>query len=84
VSISLRDIPAFERYFAQLKTYYFDYKNTLPPSGRQFTLLGLQLLHLLAKNTLDEFHTLLEFIPIDQQSNIFLKHPIQLGKRFYI
>lgn len=28
-SIAMRDIPAFERYMAQLKCYYLDYKYTI-------------------------------------------------------
>ena len=42
-SIASRDIPAFSRYIAQLKSYYFDYKN-LPKSYFRSQLLGLNLL----------------------------------------
>merc|ERR1712128_368512 len=47
-SIASRDIPAFSRYIAQLKSYYFDYKN-LPKSYFRSQLLGLNLLCLLAQ-----------------------------------
>ena len=42
-SIASRDIPAFSRYIAQLKSYYFDYQN-LPKSDFRSQLLGLNLL----------------------------------------
>ena len=42
-SIASRDIPAFSRYIAQLKSYYFDYQN-LPKSYFRSQLLGLNLL----------------------------------------
>jgi len=78
LSIRQRDISSFERYIAQLKTYYYDYAEKLPPSQQQFPLLGLNLLRLLAKNKLDEFHTELELIHLDKQTNVYIKHPVQL------
>jgi 26S proteasome regulatory subunit N12 len=50
----------------------------IPPSERQYPILGLNLLHLLAANRLAEFHTELELIPIEMHKNIYIKHPIQL------
>eukprot|EP00695_Tsukubamonas_globosa_P000249 TRINITY_DN1185_c0_g1_i1.p1 TRINITY_DN1185_c0_g1~~TRINITY_DN1185_c0_g1_i1.p1 ORF type:complete len:62 (-),score=7.53 TRINITY_DN1185_c0_g1_i1:1-186(-) len=44
----------------QLKAYYNDYKNIIPPSQRRYLLLGLNLLRLLAQNRIAEFHTELE------------------------
>lgn len=78
LSIRMKDIPAFERYYAQLKTYYYDYADSIPPSQHQHTILGLNLLKSLAKNNLAEFHTELELIPLEQHSNVFIKHPVQL------
>ncbi|XP_060923582.1 26S proteasome non-ATPase regulatory subunit 8-like [Limanda limanda] len=49
-SILKKDIPSFERYMAQLKCYYFDYKNELPESTDMHQLLGLNLLFLLSQN----------------------------------
>ena len=55
------------------------YSEKLPPSAQQYTLLGLNLLRLLAKNKLDEFHTELELIPLEKQTqSVFIKHPVQL------
>lgn len=57
-SIAIKDIPSFERYMAQLKTYYFDYHDAhLPESAHMYQLLGLNLLCLLSQNRVAEFHT---------------------------
>ncbi|KAI9145913.1 COP9 signalosome [Paraphysoderma sedebokerense] len=78
-SIRVKDIPSFERYMAQLKTYYTDYSKTLPPSQRMYTLLGLDLLRYLSQNRISEFHSALELIDPDTLSNnVYIKHPIQL------
>jgi len=81
LSINTGDLPSFERYVAQLKTYYYDYATKLPTSQWQYCILGLNLMRLLSKNNregLDEFHTELELIPLDMHKNIFIKKPIQL------
>merc|ERR1719152_82081 len=79
LSVKAMDIPAFERYVAQLKIYYSDCATTLPASQRQYPILGLNLLRLLAQNRIAEFHTELELIPTElQHSNIYIKYPAQL------
>jgi len=81
VFVLKQDINSFERYFAQLKVYYFDFgkKYNLPESSRQYCFLGLNLLRLLSKNKLADFHTELELIPIDKhQHDIFVKFPVEL------
>merc|ERR1719231_1530595 len=79
LSIKTMEIPAFERYVAQLKIYYSDCATTLPASQRQHPILGLNLLRLLAQNRIAEFHTELELIPTElQHSNIYIKYPAQL------
>jgi len=78
-SIATKDIPAFERYFAQLKCYYFDYKNEIGESKNKYHLLGLNLLYLLSQNRVAEFHTELELLPQEIiQSNEFIRHPLIL------
>ncbi|XP_064599763.1 26S proteasome non-ATPase regulatory subunit 8-like [Liolophura sinensis] len=78
-AIAKKDIPAFERYIAQLKCYYMDYKDNLPESTYKYQLLGLNLLCLLAQNRLAEFHTELELLPVKElQSNIYIKHPVSM------
>lgn len=78
-SVAAKDIPSFERYMAQLKCYYFDYKNSLPESTFKYQLLGLNLLCLLSQNRVAEFHTELELLPADTiQTNIYIRHPLGL------
>uniref|UniRef100_A0A1B6MMZ6 26S proteasome non-ATPase regulatory subunit 8 n=1 Tax=Graphocephala atropunctata TaxID=36148 RepID=A0A1B6MMZ6_9HEMI len=78
-SIAVRDIPSFERYMAQLKCYYLDYRDQLPESSFKYQLLGLNLLLLLSQNRVAEFHTELELLPADQiQSNVYIRHPLSL------
>jgi len=79
LSVAAKDIPAFQRYMSQLKTYYNDYKNELPESVYKFQLLGLNLLCLLSQNRVAEFHMELELIPLsDIQTNIYIKHPVAM------
>uniref|UniRef100_A0A4W3HJT6 26S proteasome non-ATPase regulatory subunit 8 n=1 Tax=Callorhinchus milii TaxID=7868 RepID=A0A4W3HJT6_CALMI len=78
-SILKKEIPSFERYMAQLKCYYFDYKDELPESAYKHQLLGLNLLFLLSQNRVAEFHTELERLPAkDIQTNVYIKHPVSL------
>ena len=58
-SIETQRIDSFERYYSQLKVYYFDYKEMpgLPESTNKYQLIGLNLLRLLSQNRLAEFHT---------------------------
>lgn len=57
LSLRNKDVASFERYFAQLKPYYYDYATLLPASAQQHTIVGLNLLRLLSRNNLAEFHT---------------------------
>jgi len=77
-SIETQNIPSFQRYVAQLKCYYFDYGAQLPDSPYKYQVLGLNLLSLLAQNRLAEFHTEMELLSVDEQQNIYIKHPIVL------
>ncbi|KAJ8936947.1 hypothetical protein NQ318_015565 [Aromia moschata] len=78
-SIAANNIPAFERYIAQLKCYYFDYKKQLPESSFKYQLLGLNLLFLLSQNRVAEFHTELELLPADHiQNDVYIRHPLSI------
>jgi 26S proteasome regulatory subunit N12 len=57
LSLYAKDVPAFVRYIAQLKTSYNDMRAYLPPSKAQAPLLGAYLLCLLAQNHIADFHT---------------------------
>jgi len=79
LAVKVMDIPGFERYVAQLKAYYTDCASTLPESPKQYPMLGLNLLRLLAQNRIAEFHTELELLPATlQQSNVYIRFPAQL------
>merc|ERR1712083_1084672 len=78
-AVMQEDIPGFERYMAQLQTYYHDHQGQLPDSPYQYQLLGLNLLCLLSQNRVAEFHTELERLPSKEvQENVYIKHPVSL------
>jgi len=78
-SVAQHDIPSFDRYLAQLKTYYFDYNSHLPESAFKYQLLGLNLLCLLSQNRVADFHTELELLPAKEiQNNVYIRHPVSL------
>jgi hypothetical protein len=78
-SIVLKDVEGFERYMAQLKTYYVDFSSVLPESAYTYELLGLNLLCLLSKNKIADFHTELEQLPADTlQNNPYIRCPVRL------
>ncbi|XP_037038386.1 26S proteasome non-ATPase regulatory subunit 8 [Bradysia coprophila] len=78
-SVITKDIPAFERYMAQLKCYYFDYNTEIGESEKKYQLLGLLLLFLLSQNRVSEFHTELELLPQEIiRKNEFIRHPLAL------
>ena len=62
LSLYSRDVAAFERYMAQLKTYYNDYRAVLAPSPSQGPVLGMYLLCLLSQNQIADFHTEYELL----------------------
>jgi len=78
--VEKKDIPGFEKYMAQLQTYYLDYsEKELPESQFKYQLLGLNLLCLLSQNRVSEFHTELERLPADKiQNSVYIKHPVSL------
>ena len=79
LSIAQKDDAAFARYVAQLKTYYADYASVLPESAYQYELLGLNLMSLLSKNHIPEFHTELERLPADSlQNNPYIRCPVRM------
>ncbi|EPY81893.1 26S proteasome non-ATPase regulatory subunit 8 [Camelus ferus] len=80
-SIQCKDIPSLECYMAQLKCYYFDYKEQLPEWAYMHQLLGLNLHFLLSQNRVAEFHTELEHLPAkDIQTNVYIQHPVSLAQ----
>ncbi|KAH9809976.1 COP9 signalosome [Melampsora americana] len=87
-SVRSQDIPAFERYIAQLGPYYNDYNSILPNSERRYPIIGLDLLRLLSQNKIAQFHTVLEGLVKEHgQKNIdilhtnpYISHPVNLER----
>ncbi|KAG0168724.1 hypothetical protein DFQ28_011400 [Apophysomyces sp. BC1034] len=78
-SVRVKDIASFERYIAQLNTFYHDLASVLPPSSQMYPLTGLNLLRLLSQNRLSDFHTALEVIDPEQlQTNQYIKQAVDL------
>ncbi|KAF8318137.1 hypothetical protein DL93DRAFT_2076113 [Clavulina sp. PMI_390] len=81
-SIRTRDVPSFDRYFAQLQTFY-DPETGIPnPSPRQSAVQGLNLIRLLTQNRIADFHTTLESLPPSAlaPTNAFIMHPVNLER----
>lgn len=82
-SIRSQDVPSFDRYFAQLQTLYNDYSSILPPSPREYPLVGLNLIRLLTQNRIADFHTTLEAIRLTPEAaaeNPYIAHPVAVER----
>eukprot|EP01133_Synstelium_polycarpum_P010887 gene10887-12687_t len=79
-SVKQRDIKSFERFFAQLTTYYHDYAKFIKPSPLQYNIIGLNLMKQLATQNTAKFHSDLELVPCDQLENPFIKYPLLVEK----
>eukprot|EP00658_Telonema_sp_P-2_P001786 TRINITY_DN1066_c0_g3_i2.p1 TRINITY_DN1066_c0_g3~~TRINITY_DN1066_c0_g3_i2.p1 ORF type:complete len:277 (+),score=79.09 TRINITY_DN1066_c0_g3_i2:78-908(+) len=77
INIRDKNVEEFARHLAILKSYYVD-RPELPLSEGMPTILGLNLLRLLAQGSLDEFHTELETIPAEVLSTGAIQFPVQL------
>ncbi|CAH8382560.1 unnamed protein product [Eruca vesicaria subsp. sativa] len=82
LSVKTEDQDAFERDFFQLKPYYVDARNRLPPSPQENLILGLNLLRLLVQNRIAEFHTELELLSSATLDNPCIKHAVELEQSF--
>ncbi|TKY59611.1 26S proteasome non-ATPase regulatory subunit 8-like A [Spatholobus suberectus] len=82
LSVKIEDQDAFERDFFQLKPYYTDACNRLPPSPQEYPILGLNLLRLLVQNRIAEFHTELELLSSTALENTCIKHAVELEQSF--
>ena len=78
-SVAVADFAAFDRYIAQLRTYYFDFASSLPASSQRSLLLGLHLLRLLSQQLIGDFHVALERLDsATLSSDPFVRFPIAL------
>ena len=81
-SVKIEDQDTFERDFFQLKPYYTDARDRLPPSPQEYPILGLNLLRLLVQNRIAEFHTELELLSASSLENPCIKHAVELEQSF--
>mmetsp|Transcript_4324 Transcript_4324/g.6477 ORF Transcript_4324/g.6477 Transcript_4324/m.6477 type:complete len:271 (-) Transcript_4324:192-1004(-) len=81
LSVIIDDSKGFERHIAQVKTFYQDYSAQMLESPRKWTVLGLNLMYLLANNKLSEFHTELELIPAKGLSDEYISYPVEIEQR---
>jgi 26S proteasome regulatory subunit N12 len=78
-AVATKNIPEFENYMNQLKTFYFDYRESMQPSAYMYELLGLNLLCLLAQGRLSDFHVELERLTVDDvEHNMYIKYPVSM------
>lgn len=59
------------------------YSSNLPPSPRQYPVIGLNLTRLLTQNRIADFHTTLEAIklsPDELFENQYIKHPVSVER----
>lgn len=82
LSIMTEDQEAFERHFWQLKPYYSDTRELIPPSPEEYPILGLNLLRLLVQNRIAEFHTELELLSPQALDNLCIKYAVELEQSF--
>lgn len=82
LSIMTEDQEAFERHFLQLKPYFSDTRNVIPPSPEEYPILGLNLLRLLVQNRIAEFHTELELLSPEALENPCIKYAVELEQSF--
>lgn len=73
-----KDTAAFERHMALLTPYYTDFGALLPMSERYFSILGLNLLRLLAQNRIADFHSQLETVSTDALASAPVQFPVQV------
>ncbi|CAH8352582.1 unnamed protein product [Eruca vesicaria subsp. sativa] len=75
-------LDASERDFFQLKPYYVDARNCLPPSPHENLILGLNLLRLIVQNRIAEFHTEPELLSSATLENPCIKLAVELEQSF--
>ncbi|PIN20151.1 26S proteasome regulatory complex, subunit RPN12/PSMD8 [Handroanthus impetiginosus] len=82
LDVKIQDQDAFERDYFQLKPYYTDARDRLPPSPQEYPILGLNLLRLLVQNRIAEFHTELELLSSSALENPYIRHAVELEQLF--
>ncbi|KAK3428197.1 hypothetical protein EUGRSUZ_E00943 [Eucalyptus grandis] len=78
----MEDQDAFEQDFFQLKRYYTNAHDCIPPTPQEYPILALNLLRLLLQNGIAEFHTELELLSYAILENPCIKHAVELEQSF--
>lgn len=81
LAVRAGDDAAFERNYAQLRTFYTDTAGMAPPSQQELPIVGLNLLRLIVANRTAEFHTELELVPPENLDSVYVKYVVALEQR---
>jgi 26S proteasome regulatory subunit N12 len=86
LSVADEDLDAFERNISQLKAYYSLLANSSGTTNKKCHILGLNLMYLLVKNNLSEFHSELEFIAqhAAQSTSPYITFPINIERQLMV
>ncbi|PKI84246.1 regulatory particle non-ATPase [Malassezia vespertilionis] len=80
-SIRVHDIDSFDRFWNQLKPFYLDLRDKLPPSPNHEPIIGLSLMRDIATNEISAFHIALEMLPVDfVRDSKYIQHPVLLER----
>ncbi|KAK9467303.1 SAC3/GANP/Nin1/mts3/eIF-3 p25 family-domain-containing protein [Lipomyces arxii] len=79
-SIFLRDDEMFSRYLSQLSPFYSLKDKIQPSSSNEKKLIALKLLLLLSTNDIAEFHTELETLEDEADSDVYIRYPVMLER----
>lgn len=80
VSIHTGDEAGFERYHAQLQPFYEDSALSSQPSTNRTKVIGLQLLLLLSRNRIADFHAALENLATEETEDEYIQYPVMLER----
>lgn len=80
LAIKAEDLDMFSRHMAQLQPVYA----TGCSSARKNHVLGLNLMALLVTNCSSEFHSELELLPLESQSDKYLQFPIAVERKLMV
>lgn len=78
VCVKAQEDVHFERFYSQLRPYYFDYD--LPESPREPLVASLYLIYLLTKGRISDFHTHLEILPPKLRNHALIKFTVDLER----
>ncbi|KAK9478237.1 SAC3/GANP/Nin1/mts3/eIF-3 p25 family-domain-containing protein [Lipomyces japonicus] len=79
-SIFLSDDVQFSRYISQLSPFYALKDKIQPRSVNEKKLIALRLLFLLSTNDIAQFHTELETLEDEADSDVYIKYPVVLER----